>query len=450
MRFKKRIKYNKKQTFTVAFFMVLVVALTLGFAAIRTTLTVSGTGAVAASKWDVYFTNIQAESGSVTATTAPAITDKTQINFSASLAEVGEFYGFTVDVVNDGTYDAKIDSIEILPELTNEQKEYFDYTVTYSDGVEIQVGDALDAGATETLLVHFEYKENEDTSKYPTDDVDFDFSVNLYYSQGKGNAVNHVAQPVSFADDDWDTIVAAIRSGNTANYNVGDTKTVDMGSLGTHTLRIANTSIPSECSTTGFSQTACGFVVEFADVIPAHRVNPNTSGDTIGTGNHGGWEYSDMRAYLNNGIYAYENINYSSSGLYTALPADLRNKIIDTTVVSGHGRSQDTNFTTTDKIYLLSTKEVWGKDAVSNTIDYDSAEAETRQLDYYHNRGVTTANYTGAVKNNLSGTSNFWYLRTSVSLVTSTFYTVKTDGNWNTNESPSITTGGVSPAFRIG
>lgn len=74
-------------------------------------------------------------------------------------------------------------------------------------------------------------------------------------------------KPSTFDTDDWATIVKSVKEGNTRKYKVGDTKTIDMGRYGTHTLRIANTSTPSECSTSGFSQTACGFVLEFADII---------------------------------------------------------------------------------------------------------------------------------------------------------------------------------------
>ena len=155
---------------------------------------------------------------------------------------------------------------------------------------------------------------------------------------------------------------------------MGDTKTVDMGTFETHTLRIANTSTPAECSTTGFSQTACGFVLEFADIITTHNMN------STGT-NVGGWPATELRAYVNNDIY-------------NALPEILRNAIINTTVVSGHGSTAgETNFTSTDKLYLLSTKEVWGKEGTTNTINYDSAEIETRQLDYYSAQNVTTSNY---------------------------------------------------------
>ena len=47
---------------------------------------------------------------------------------------------------------------------------------------------------------------------------------------------------------------------------VGDTKEVDLGSFGTHTVRISNM---SKCTNGETSETACGFVVEFADIIKA-------------------------------------------------------------------------------------------------------------------------------------------------------------------------------------
>ena len=56
-----------------------------------------------------------------------------------------------------------------------------------------------------------------------------------------GNWDERVAT-VSFAEDSWDMIISAVKAGNTENYHVGDTKEINMGSFGTHTLRIANTS----------------------------------------------------------------------------------------------------------------------------------------------------------------------------------------------------------------
>ena len=243
--------------------------------------------------------------------------------------------------------------------------------------------------------------------------------------------------PVSFATDSWETIITAVKENNISKYNVGDTKEIDMGTYGTHTLRIANTSTPSECSGTGFSQTACGFVLEFADIITTHNMNP--AGEYNGTQysnghNIGGWPNSSMRTFVNNDIY-------------NSLPSDLKNGIIDTTVVSGHGStSGETNFTSTDKLYLLSTAEVWAQGS-SNTIEYDTARDVTRQLDYYKNLGTSTSNYSGAIKKN--GTSNsYWWLRAARSNNTYDFLYVSISGDWTNSYAGN--TDGVAPAFRLG
>ena len=242
--------------------------------------------------------------------------------------------------------------------------------------------------------------------------------------------------PVSFSTDSWETIATAVREGNISKYNVGDTKTIDMGTYGTHTLRIANKSTPSECSTSGFSQSACGFVLEFADIITKHNMNP--AGEYNGTQydyghNIGGWPASSMYTFVNNDIY-------------NAIPSEIKNAIIDTTVVSSHGDKDTANFTSTDKLYLLSTAEVWAQGS-SNTIDDDTARDNTRQLDYYKNLGVTTSNKSGAIKKNGTSASD-WWLRTAGSSGTTTFYYVGNSGDWFNY--PGNNTNGVSPAFRIG
>ena len=222
------------------------------------------------------------------------------------------------------------------------------------------------------------------------------------------------------------------KSGNTSNYNVGDTKEVDMGSLGTHTLLIANKSTPSECSTTGFSQTACGFVLEFADIITTHIMNPYTSGvTTTGNGNIGGWPASEMRTYVN-------------SDIYNALPTELKNGIINTTVVSGYGKDDSNNFTSTNKLYLLDAKEIYGD---SFTSLYNTAKDSERQLDYYSSQNITTSNYSGAIKQ-YNGSSSIWWLRSATYSDSASFYAVYGSGDWSDlHYSDSIY--GVSPAFRI-
>ena len=245
-----------------------------------------------------------------------------------------------------------------------------------------------------------------------------------------------IPAPNSFATDSWKTIIKAVRNNNISKYNVGDTKTVDLGTYGTHTLRIANTSTPSECSGTGFSQTACGFVLEFADIITTHNMNP--SGTYKGTQydygwNKDGWPASSLYTFVNNDIY-------------NAIPSEIKNAIIDTTVVSGHGSEDTANFTSTDKLYLLSTAEVWAQGS-SNTISYDTARDNTRQLDYYKNLGTSTSNYSGAIKKN--GTSaDYWWLRAASSDNPGIFFSVNDYGDWINTYAKY--TRGVAPAFRLG
>ena len=239
--------------------------------------------------------------------------------------------------------------------------------------------------------------------------------------------------PTQFEKDSWTAIVANVKANKISQYNVGDTKEVDMGTYGTHTLRIANTSTPSECSGTGFSQTACGFVLEFADIITTHNMNP--SGTYKGTQydygwNKDGWPATGMRTFVNNDIY-------------NAIPSEIKNAIINTTVVSSHGWNDTSNFTSTDKLYLLEPKEIYTD--FDNTTD--TAEDLTRTLDYYTSIGVTTDSYSGAIKKN--GTSaDYWWLRAASSNDNYNFYSVISDGDWDANIARY--TYGVAPAFRLG
>ena len=234
-------------------------------------------------------------------------------------------------------------------------------------------------------------------------------------------------KPSTFPTDSWATIVASVKANNKRGYKVGDTKTVDLGTYGTHTLRIANTSTPSECSRTGFSQTACGFVLEFADIITTHVMNGTNT-------NVGGWPASEMYTFVNNDIY-------------NSLPSDLKSAIIDTTVVSSHGSEDTANFTSTDKLYLLAPGEVWSDWKTSSGASYDTAKDLTRTLDYYTAQGVTTSSYSGAIKKN--GTSNYpWWLRSAISTINANFYFVRISGDWDGIDAYS--TSGVAPAFRLG
>ena len=232
----------------------------------------------------------------------------------------------------------------------------------------------------------------------------------------------------SFANDSWDEIAATVKENPTA-YKVGATKQVTIGGQ-SYTVRVANNTTPDECNQEDFSQTACGFVVEFVDILMNGLMNSS------GT-NEGGWPATEART-LANGVY----FNY--------LPSELQKVIIDTKVVSGHGKSDnnanrtDGNWESTDKLYLLSPHEVFEDDSYLKK--YDTAYNNTRQLDYYKRKGVTTSNYSGAIKQYNS--QNFaWWLRAAY--LDTNFLYVDVKGDCGVT-SVASNENGFSPAFRIG
>ena len=237
-----------------------------------------------------------------------------------------------------------------------------------------------------------------------------------------------IPEPNSFSSDSWMTIVKAVKSGNISKYNVGDTKTVNLGTYGTHTLRVANISKSDSCGNSGYSESGCGFVIEFADIITNRVINSTSS-------TRGSWSATTIRTFVNNDIY-------------NLLPTDLKNGILNTNVITGHGNSEGNNSTSTDKLYLLSPIEIYG----SVSITYDSANNVTNQLDYYKQNNVSLNSYDSAIKNTVvsggTGSADAWWTRTPAQMMDGQFMMVTNTGNlYSTYLTQQL---GVSPAFRIG
>ena len=274
-----------------------------------------------------------------------------------------------------------------------------------------------DQTITFNLILQFpDNNENQDSEKGKT----FNGKVVVNYE---------APTPKSFAEDTWETI-----ADNTSSdvYKVGDTKQVLIGNK-PYTVRIANNTTPTKCNDSNFSQTACGFVVEFTDIVETRQMN------STGT-NVGGWPASVMRIYAN-------------GTFFDNLPSDLQKVIKATKVVSGHGNSDknanraDGNWESEDNIYLLSAHEVY-EDGTSNQVSSkDTAWNNTRQLDYYAILKVTTNSCLGAIKQ-YNSSNSVWWLRVATSNYNNNFLRVTDNGYWYSNFSSS--TLGFAPAFRIG
>ena len=226
----------------------------------------------------------------------------------------------------------------------------------------------------------------------------------------------------SFAEDSWETIAKNIRNGKADEYySVGDTKDVTLSGYGTFKVRIANLSRPESCTTWNYSQTACGFVIEFVDIITNHVSLVN--GSTMY-----GWPQSELHRFLNEDIYS-------------ALPKDLQNIITDTHVVSGYDIYAENNYYSYDKLYLLSSVEI------GNADDSDSVtDTSTRRLDYYtfyetSGASIRMKKYNGEVTR--------WWLR-SPDKYNGSFYLFVNESGSVFNRHSLDDEYGLAPAFRIG
>ena len=184
--------------------------------------------------------------------------------------------------------------------------------------------------------------------------------------------------------------------------------------------------------TTETSETACGFVVEFADIIEKKEFNKADKENEYGT-NNGGWENSELRKYINTTLFDY-------------FSTELKSVISSTKVVSGHGGTDTQNYQTYDNLYLLSSEEIYGDFSYSNNSNYDTSTGTSRQLDYYKNVKVTMNNFE-STKKIYNGNYLAWWLRSARNSNSNAFIHVRQNGEWGSN-SANIPFG-VSPAFRI-
>ena len=133
---------NSKKLLIFALILFAWSTIGIGYAYLSSNLKLAGTANIAKTSWNIHFANIKFDDGNIKATTPAKIINDTTISMDLSLESPGDKYSFDVDVVNSGTIDAMLTEI-FKTELTEEQKNYLEYTIKYSDGNEIKEKDLL-------------------------------------------------------------------------------------------------------------------------------------------------------------------------------------------------------------------------------------------------------------------------------------------------------------------
>lgn len=190
-------KVDRKVLFLV-FGLVLfgVIGISVVYAALSTTLSITGSADVVASSWDVHFENAEFVSSlscnddynvlplAIWETfDTVTIVSNTEIGFvTENLKHPGDRKIIRFDVVNGGNIDAKLEST-ILGGLSTEQDVYTNYFVQYDDGTIPAVDDVLVSGERKTLNLVIEFDSNVAVEQLPTTKQTLNLTYMMNYVQ---------------------------------------------------------------------------------------------------------------------------------------------------------------------------------------------------------------------------------------------------------------------------
>lgn len=167
-------KNRKNKTMLLALLVVAITSMTIVFAAMSTNLKIKGSGLVSTDAWNIKFENLASVTlkGTAQETTAPTIKSDTEIgDYVVVLKRTGDEVVYNFDIHNYGKLNAKIEELNIqTPVCTGNAEdeaqkvadaqtvsESLTYTLTYSDGTEVKIGDTLKAEEVKNLTLKLAY-----------------------------------------------------------------------------------------------------------------------------------------------------------------------------------------------------------------------------------------------------------------------------------------------------
>ena len=169
--------------------LVLLLAISIGFAFLSTTLKINGIFGVKGNTWDIHWENVQPNTNSTGVAETPTIDNsKTIVTYDVSLELPGEYYEFDVDAKNDGTIPAQINEIRhSMRKVVEEGQDstvpsYIKYSLVYKGTtVNPTNGDILDAGEAQTYTIRVEF--DKDATEVPEEDITIRIEDEIDYGQ---------------------------------------------------------------------------------------------------------------------------------------------------------------------------------------------------------------------------------------------------------------------------
>ena len=188
-------KDNKKTIMLFILFLIFIIS--VGYAYLSSSLSITGSTAVSGNTWDIHFANVDETDESVTASTPANIdpNDNTKISFSVTLEKPGDGYAFSADIVNAGIIDGMIDELNVT--INNQPiaslPSCLHFEMRYIEGDSVLEKQLIHAGASETIMVIFYYDSDIDSDDLITDTEVFNISIDLTFVQGDSSAFDRRA-----------------------------------------------------------------------------------------------------------------------------------------------------------------------------------------------------------------------------------------------------------------
>ena len=192
--------------------IAMIVVVGVGFAAFTTTLNINGTAKVEASSWDIHFekcpatepyclatTNSQVGSGVKSTTVVnvePKLTDTTISDWDVTFKTPGDTVVYKFNVVNGGSFDAKISTFALpTPTCTGTGEnadvdaenvcKHLEYRLTHDAVIpDVKVGNSLNKGTSDMYELTLKYKDDVTAAELPKGEVTIsNLGFSIVYTQ---------------------------------------------------------------------------------------------------------------------------------------------------------------------------------------------------------------------------------------------------------------------------
>ena len=162
---------KRKRLLAISVAMFMICGMALGYAALSSSLKISGTGTIS-TNWDILFTKIEEKGSKGASSNQSEIIDKLTATFDVSIEAPGNFIEYNVTLKNNGNIDAVIESVTGIVEANREAPTGIQFKVSG-----IRIGDDLLAGSEKTFIVRAEIPGGETT--LPSGTKTLDLKVNV-------------------------------------------------------------------------------------------------------------------------------------------------------------------------------------------------------------------------------------------------------------------------------